>query len=77
MIPREAKKSRVDVLFHTKFTLPLFSTVKSVMVLHGSEWYVYPGSYSSLDIRYIKMVMPLYCKKATRIISNSDMTKRD
>src|SRR4051794_41343703 len=35
-VPRAAHKDRVDVLFHTKFTVPLVTRIPSVMVLHGA-----------------------------------------
>jgi glycosyltransferase involved in cell wall biosynthesis len=76
-VPLEARRRGVDVLFHTKFTVPLVGGPPSVMVLHGSEWYVYPKSYHLADRIYIRMLMPLYCRKAARIISVSEMTKRD
>src|SRR5689334_4298386 len=33
-VPRAAHDDRIDVLFHTKFTVPLLSRIPSVMVLH-------------------------------------------
>lgn len=76
-IPRAAHREGVDVIFHTKFTLPLFAKMKTIMVLHGSEWFVYPKAYPLSDRASIKVLMPLYCKKANHIIANSEMTKRD
>lgn len=76
-IPLEARREKLDVIFHTKFTLPLFARSKTVMVLHGSAWFVFPESYRPLDRTYIRAVMPWYCKKADAIISNSEMTKWD
>lgn len=77
MIPLEARREGVDIILHTKFTAPLLTCRKTVMVLHGSEWFVYPRAYKLLDRNYIRIMMPLYCKKATRIIANSDFTKSD
>ena len=76
-IPIAAKKHKVDVLFHTKFTVPFLSPCKTVMTIHGSSWFVHPELYQKLDIAYIRSVMPLYCKKATAILSNSQLTTGD
>lgn len=76
-IPLEAKREKVDLIFHTKFTVPLLTRCKTVMVLHGSEWFVYPQAYKLLDRNYIRVMMSRYCKKANFIISNSEMTKQD
>lgn len=76
-IPLEARRERLDLIFHTKFTVPLFTGSKTVMVLHGSEWFVYPKAYKFLDRTYVRAMMHRYCDKATSIISNSEMTKGD
>lgn len=76
-IPLEAQREAVDVIFHTKFSVPLATRRKTVMVLHGSEWFVYPKWFKRFDRIYVRIMMRLYCKKASLIISNSDLTKRD
>jgi hypothetical protein len=76
-IPIEAKRENVDVIFHTKFTVPFFTSRKTVMTLHGASWFVRPELYNKYDILYIRSVMPLYCKKTTAILSNSDLTTND
>jgi glycosyltransferase involved in cell wall biosynthesis len=76
-IPLEAALENVDVIFHTKFTVPFLTRRKTVMAIHGASWFVHPEFYSKLDIQYMKLVMPLYCKKVDGIVSNSDLTTRD
>lgn len=76
-IARELRKDPVDVLFHTKFTLPLLAKCKTIMSVHGASWFVRPELYSLMDVYFIKLVMPLYCRKADFIVSNSDLTTRD
>jgi len=46
------------------------------MVVHGADWFM-PGQahfYGWLDIRYIRAVMPLYFKRANKVISVSQLT---
>ncbi len=76
-IPIEARRERLDVLFHTKFTVPFLTRCKTVMTIHGASWFVHPELYPKLDVAYIRAVMPLYCRKATAILSNSKLTTRD
>lgn len=77
-IPVEAAREGVDVIFHTKFTVPFFTGCKTVMSIHGASWFVHPELYGNkLDIAYIRAVMPLYCRKASAIVSNSDLTRDD
>ncbi len=76
--PRAARREGVDLLFHTKFTVPLLSRIPSVMTAHGASWFVRPDLYpNKLDLAYIRAFMPLYCRKSTAIIANSDLTRDD
>jgi glycosyltransferase involved in cell wall biosynthesis len=77
-IPIAAKRAKIDILFHTKFTVPFLTNCKTVMVLHGASWFVHPEVYKNkLDLMYVKTIMPLYCKKASALISNSNLTTND
>jgi len=76
-IPLAARKEKLDLLFHTKFTLPFLAGCKTIMSIHGASWFVHPELYGKMDVAYIKMVMPWYCRKADFIVSNSDLTTND
>jgi len=77
MVPWAARRERVDVLFHPKHSLPLVGRWKSLMHLRGSEYWVYPEYYERLDLVYQRLMLPLYCRKATHLIVESDYVKRD
>jgi glycosyltransferase involved in cell wall biosynthesis len=76
-IPIEVKREGVNLLFNPADSVPLFTKCQTIMVLHGSDWYVNPRMYKLLDRIYIRIMMPLYCKKASLLISNSELSKRD
>jgi len=73
-IPRAARKEQVDLIFNPKFTVPLFTRCKTMMVVHGADWFIppYDEVYTTLDNFYIKRVMPLYFRRADAISSVSD-----
>ena len=73
-IPRAARKAKIDLIFNPKFTVPLFTSCKTVMVVHGADWFVppYDEVYTTIDNFYIKRVMPLYFRKADYVSSVSD-----
>jgi len=73
-IPRAAAKAKADLIFNPKFTVPLFTSCKTMMVVHGADWFVppYDEVYTTIDNFYIKRVMPLYFRKADYISSVSD-----
>jgi glycosyltransferase involved in cell wall biosynthesis len=75
-VPIACKRNKIDVVFHPKFTLPLFAPCKSVMVVHGADWFMPDQAiyYKKLDVAYIRTVMPMYFKKAAKVISVSQLT---
>jgi glycosyltransferase involved in cell wall biosynthesis len=77
LVPREVEKWSIELVFNTKFSLPLRTKAKKAMVLHGSAWFVHPELFEKLDILYVRAAMPVYCRIADFLISNSDLTKND
>jgi glycosyltransferase involved in cell wall biosynthesis len=75
-IPYACWKERVDVIFHPKFSVPLLAPCKTVMVLHGADWFIpeYARFYRRLDVAYIKAMLPLYCRRAAVVLSVSQLT---
>jgi glycosyltransferase involved in cell wall biosynthesis len=76
-VPWIARKHRVDLIFNPKFTVPFLTKVKSVFVLHGSEWFVIPEHFRTYDQWYFKRFVPLYCRKAAAFIAVSNAVKAD
>lgn len=75
-IPFACWRYNVDILFHPKFTAPLLAPCKVVMTVHGADWFIPEQAqyYKSLDVRYIRTVMPLYFRKCDTVISVSQLT---
>lgn len=75
-IPRTCHRERIDVLFHPKFTVPLFAPCKVVMVVHGADWLIPEQAqfYTAWDVNYMKMMLPLYFRKSAVVISVSQET---
>ena len=75
-IPWACWREKVDVLFHPKFTVPLFSPCKTVMVLHGAGWFIpeFQNFWSKADLRMVRASMPVYCRRASAVISVSQLT---
>jgi len=76
-VPQIVKNRNIDLLFNTKFSLPFLSKATKMMVLHGASWFVKPELYPKLDILYVRLSMPIYCRIADFLIYNSDLTTRD
>jgi glycosyltransferase involved in cell wall biosynthesis len=75
-IPRACRKENIDVLFHPKFTVPFFAPCKAVMVVHGADWLIPDQAqfYAWWDVKYMQMMLPLYFKKSSVVISVSQET---
>ena len=75
-IPRACRREKIDVLFHPKFTVPLFAPCKTVMVVHGADWLIPEQAqfYTWLDVQYMRIMLPLYFRKSTVVISVSQET---
>jgi glycosyltransferase involved in cell wall biosynthesis len=75
-IPAACGREKVDVIFHPKFTVPLMAPCKTVMTVHGADWFISDQSiyYSKWDVRYMRSIMPLYFRKCSAVISVSQET---
>ncbi len=75
-IPLACRRERVDVLFHPKFTAPLLAPCPVVMTVHGADWFIPEQAqyYRWLDVCYMRLMMPLYLRKCTAVLSVSQLT---
>ena len=75
-IPQACRREKIDVLFHPKFTVPLFAPCKTVMVVHGADWLIPEQAqfYTWLDVKYMQMILPWYFRKSSVVISVSQET---
>jgi len=75
-IPYTCWREQVDVVFHPKFTVPLLAPCKAVMVLHGAGWLMPETSkfWNNLDLKYVRMMMPIYCQRASAVLAVSRLT---
>jgi glycosyltransferase involved in cell wall biosynthesis len=77
LMPRMFHRDRLDVLFHPKFTVPLWCASKSVMVLHGAGWFLpdVQHFWSRGTRIYTRLMMPVYCRFAGAVLSVSEITR--
>jgi glycosyltransferase involved in cell wall biosynthesis len=75
-IPLACRRQGVDVLFHPKFTAPLFAPCPVVMTVHGADWFMPDQAvyYTKWDVRYMRAMTPLYFRKCSAVISVSQLT---
>jgi glycosyltransferase involved in cell wall biosynthesis len=75
-VPLAARRERVDVLFHHKFSIPLIASSPTVVQQRGTEYWSHPEFYvgwaGRLDRIYNRIMIPLYCRRAARVLTNSN-----
>ncbi len=76
LVPRAARGEHLDVLFHHKFSIPLVPPCPVVVQQRGTEYWSHPEFYAGwsgwTDLVYNRVMIPLYCRRAVRVLTNSD-----
>jgi glycosyltransferase involved in cell wall biosynthesis len=67
----------VDVFHATEHLLPRLKKIRSVFTLHDLIFQFDPNSHKTLNIAFLKTMMPRFLKAADAIIAVSENTKRD
>lgn len=70
-VPRFARRIGADLIFNPKFSVPLFTRIPSVFVLHAADWFVNPGNYEWWDNLYIRLMLPTYARRAAGLTAIS------
>jgi glycosyltransferase involved in cell wall biosynthesis len=75
-VPLAARRDRLDVLFHHKYSIPLLAPCPTVVQQRGTEYWGHPEFYTGwagrVDQVYGRVMIPLYCRRAVRVLTNSD-----
>lgn len=76
LVPLAARREHLDVLFHHKFSIPLLAPCPTVVQQRGTEYWSHPEFYvgwsGRVDRLYNRLLIPLYCRRAVRVLTNSD-----
>lgn len=76
LVPLAARREHLDVLFHHKFSIPLLPPCPTVVQQRGTEYWSHPEFYlgwsGRMDRLYNRVMIPLYCRRAVRVLTNSD-----
>ena len=75
-VPMAARREGVDVLFHHTFSSPVVAPCPTVVQQRGTEYWTFPEYYPTLGDRinrlYNVLTIPLFCRRAARVLTNSD-----
>ncbi len=76
-VAQALKRHRPGVFFSPDAYLSLRAATPTVMAVHDLAFEHYPGWAPPLVQRYYRHFMPLYCRRAQRILAVSEYTRQD
>jgi glycosyltransferase involved in cell wall biosynthesis len=80
-VPLAARREGLDVLFHHKFSIPVVAPCPTIVQQRGTEYWSFPEYYPTLGDRinrlYNVLTIPLFCRRAVRVLTNSDSLARE
>ena len=66
---------------HHKFSIPLMAPCRTIVQQRGTEYWTFPEYYATLGDRinrvYNVLSIPLFCRRAARVLTNSDSLTRE
>lgn len=77
VLPKLAKKHKVDILHSPANMAPLFYSGKSIVHIHDLCFIVNPQWYSFAFRNWYRFVIPRIARKATRVVTNSNNSRND
>jgi glycosyltransferase involved in cell wall biosynthesis len=76
-VPRICHREKIGLIFHSKFSAPLLTSIPSIVIIRGAEYWTNPEWYSKADLFYARTMIPLYCRRARKVVVLSDQLGRD
>jgi glycosyltransferase involved in cell wall biosynthesis len=76
-LPSVFKRYKPDLFISTDGFLSLKSDIPTLLVVHDLGFEHYPEHVTGIASNFYRKYMPLYAKKATRIITVSEFSKKD
>jgi len=77
ILPKLAKKHKIDVLHSPANMAPLFYKGKSIVHIHDLCFIVNPQWYSFAFRNWYRFVIPRIAKKASQVVTNSNNSRND
>lgn len=71
-VPLTAWRESADVILNPKFSVPLVTHCPVAMGLQEPAWWAIPEYHAWLDVLYMRVMLPLYCRKASRLFPWSE-----
>lgn len=63
-VPKNAAQWEADVIYNPKFSVPLLTDKPVTMGLQEPVWWVWPTHHPWWDVLYMRLMLPLYLRRA-------------
>jgi glycosyltransferase involved in cell wall biosynthesis len=70
-VPRAARKAGIDVIFNPKLSVPVLTRARTILIMHGAEWFVFPRSFSIPYRIYHEIFARIYARRSAAIVTPS------
>ncbi len=77
LLPREAKKDKIDLLFSPSYILPFCYQGKTAVTIHDISYEVFPENLPFADRLLLRKLSKISAKKAAAILTVSDFSKNE
>jgi glycosyltransferase involved in cell wall biosynthesis len=77
ILPLEAARYRLDVLFNPGFTAPIFSAVPSVTVFHDLQHRRHPEFFRWFDLPFWRLLLWASARRSRTLVAVSEATRAD
>lgn len=77
LLPREAKKDKIDLLFSPAYILPLYYKGKTAVAIHDVSYEVFPENLTLADRLLLRKISQISARKATALLTVSDFSKNE
>jgi glycosyltransferase involved in cell wall biosynthesis len=77
VLPIEATRYRLDVLFNPGFTAPVFAPCRQVTVFHDLQHKIHPEYFRWFDLPFWRLLLWAAAHRSQRLIAVSEATRAD
>ena len=67
LVPLAAWREHADIILNPKFSVPLVTHCPVAMGLQEPAWWAIPNYHTKLDVLYMRLMLPLYSRKASHL----------
>ncbi len=78
ILPFQLKSMKVDIIHSPHYITPLIKLgFKSIVTIHDMTFFLFPKKHVKMKRLFFRYMIPLFIKKADKIIADSNNTKKD